>query len=291
MKQDMQTIPSHTEATRAQWDMAAEGWDAQSPALRGWLSGPTETMIRLAGVRMGSRVLDMAAGAGDQTLALSICVSPTGRVLATDLSPALVERLGRNMARAGRGNVETRVADAQELLIERDHFDAAICRLGLMLMERPDRAIAAVHAALRPNGRFAAMVFAGPEANGCLRIVVATALRHANLPPRDPFAPGSLFSLGRSGDLEDLFRSAGFEDLAVFSIGAPFRLPNVDAYVDFLRSAAAPVSAVLSRLDRQAQEAAWRDIREQLSIYQADEAWIGPNTLILVTGRKRAAAP
>jgi protein-L-isoaspartate O-methyltransferase len=289
MTQGIHTAPDHTEATRAQWDTAADGWDARSPALKGWLTGPTGTMLELAGLREGSRVLDVAAGAGDQTLALAARVGPTGRILATDLSPALVERLGHNIAGAGIHNVEARVADAQEHLPEREQFDAAICRLGLMLMERPDKAVAAVHAALKPGGRFAAMVFAGPEANPCLRIVVATALRHAGLPPRDPFAPGSLFSLGRSGELESLFRTAGFHDLSTFSMEAPFRLSSVDDYLDFLRAAAAPVRAILSRLSPTTQEAAWQEIREQLSAYQTDQEWVGPNTLLLTVGRKGAA--
>lgn len=290
MTQGIHTAPDHTEATRVQWDTAADGWDAQSPALKGWLAGPTGTMLELAGVREGSHVLDVAAGAGDQTLALAARVGPKGRVLATDLSPALVERLGQNIASARLGNVEARVADAQEQLPEREHFDAAVCRLGLMLMERPDKAVAAVHAALKPHGHFAAMVFAGPEANPCLRIVVATALRHAGLPPRDPFSPGGLFSLGRSGELEGLFRAAGFHDLSSFSIEAPFRLPSVDDYLDFLRAAAAPVRAILSRLTPSAQEAAWQEIREQLSAYQTEQEWVGPNTLLLTVGRRRGAA-
>jgi protein-L-isoaspartate O-methyltransferase len=246
-------------------------------------------MLELAGLREGSRVLDVAAGAGDQTLALAARVGPTGRILAADLSPALVDRLAQNIAGAGIRNVEARVADAQEHLPEREQFDAAICRLGLMLMERPDKAVAAVHAALKPGGRFAAMVFAGPEANPCLRIVVATALRHAGLPPRDPFAPGSLFSLGRSGELESLFRTAGFHELSTFSMEAPFRRSSVDDYLGFLRAAAAPVRAILSRLTPTTQEAAWQEIREQLSAYQTDQEWVGPNTLLLTVGRKGAA--
>jgi SAM-dependent methyltransferase len=291
MTNGTQTALGHTEATRIQWDMAAEGWDTQTPALNGWLTGPTKTMFELVDVREGSRVLDVAAGAGDQTLALAASVGATGRILATDLSPALVERLGQNIARARLGNVEARVADAQELLPEREQFDAAVCRLGLMLMERPDRAVAAVHSALKPGARFAAMVFAGPGANPCLRTVFATALRHAALPPRDPFAPGSLFSLGRPGELEALFRSGGFQDLASFSIAAPFRLASVDDYLAFLRAAAAPVRAVLLRLSQPAQDAAWMEIREQLSAYQTDEDWIGPNTLLVTVGRKGAAIP
>src|SRR5690606_9196335 len=84
------------EAAREQWEAAAEGWDAQSPALGAWLSKPTQTMLETAGIEPGNVVLDVAAGAGDQTIALANRVGAHGRIVATDLSPTLVERLRRN---------------------------------------------------------------------------------------------------------------------------------------------------------------------------------------------------
>ena len=277
---------STLETVRAQWEAAADGWDAQSPALRTWLAGPTQTMLDFAGVGSGANVLDLAAGAGDQTLALAGRVGPEGRVVATDLSPALVERLRGNAARAGFRTIEARAADAQAPLPETDVFDAAVCRLGLMLMPEPSRCLAATHAALKPGARLSAMVFAGPEENPCIRILMATALRHAGLPPRDPFAPGGLLSLGRPGHLGRLFEAAGFREVSTARIEAPFRLRWVDDYIAFLRAAAAPVKSLLSSLPAAAQEAAWSDIREQLAMFQAPEGWTGPNTLLLTTGRK-----
>ncbi|MGO4716630.1 class I SAM-dependent methyltransferase [Bradyrhizobium sp. 2TAF24] len=123
-----------TEAVQAQWDNAAEGWDAQASILDAWLSRPTRTMLDLTGIEPGDHVLDIAAGAGEQTMALAQRVGRQGRILATDLSPLLVERLRGNAASAGLSIVEVRVADAQMPLSETDAFDAAICRLGLMLM-------------------------------------------------------------------------------------------------------------------------------------------------------------
>jgi SAM-dependent methyltransferase len=275
-----------TEAARAQWEATAEGWDAQTPALRAWLAGPTETMFAMAGIEPGSHVLDLAAGAGEQTLTLAARLGPNGRIVATDLSPELIERLRSNVERAGLANVEARVADAQEPLPEVEAFDAAVCRLGLMLMPEPARCLAATRAALKPGGRFSAMVFAGPEENPCLRILIATALRHAGLPPQDPFAPGGLLSLGRSGHLDRVFETAGFREVSTFRIEAPFRLPSVDDYIAFLRAAAAPVRMLLSPLAPAAQEAAWGDVREQLAVFEGPDGWIGPNTLLLSTGRK-----
>ena len=275
-----------TEAALAQWNAAAEGWDAQSPALRAWLSEPTRIMLDLAGVKPGHCVLDIAAEAGDQTMALAERLGPHGRIVATDLSPQLVERLLRNSVRAGLSMVEARVADAQTPLAETDAFDAAICRLGLMLMPEAARCLSAARAALKPSGRFSAMVFAGPEENPCIRMLIATASRHAGVPPRDPFAPSGLLSLGRPGHLDQLFLAAGFRDVSTFQIEAPFRLPSVDDYISFLRVAAAPVKALLSRLAPAEQEAAWADLRQQLAVFEGPQGWSGPNSLLLTTGAK-----
>jgi len=275
------------EAARAQWDAAAEGWDAQSPALHAWLSGPTRTMLEMAGIEPGDCVLDLAAGAGEQTLALAARLGPRGRIVATDLSPALVERLRRGVLHAGFPAIEARVADAQMPLPEVNVFDAAICRLGLMLMPEPAQCLSATRSALKPGGRFSAMVFAGPQENPCIRILMATALRHAGLGPRDPFAPGGLLSLGGPAHLDHLFLAAGFGEVSTLRLDAPFRLPSVDGYIAFLRAAAAPVMAMLSRLAPAAQEAAWQDMREQLAVFQGPEGWSGPNTLLVTTGRKQ----
>jgi hypothetical protein len=54
----------------------------------------------------------------------------------------------------------------------------------------------------------------------------------------------------------------------------------------FLRTAAAPVIAMLSLLELEAREAAWRDMREQLSEFAGPDSWVGPNTLLVTAGRK-----
>ena len=61
---------------------------------------------------------------------------------------------------------------------------------------------------------------------------MSTALKHAGLPPRDPFQPGGLLSLGKPGLIDDLFREAGFREIATTKIAAPFRLPTVRDYID-----------------------------------------------------------
>ena len=97
----------------------------------------TEAMLEMAGVKPGARVLDVAAGAGEQTLLVAERVGPTGSVLATDLSPAIVALAQANAERAGHRNVRTQVADGESLGLAPASFDAAVCRLGLDVLPEP----------------------------------------------------------------------------------------------------------------------------------------------------------
>ncbi|TFY97532.1 class I SAM-dependent methyltransferase [Ramlibacter rhizophilus] len=273
------------EAQRRQWDAAAQGWNDYTPALRAWLSQATAAMVEMAGVRAGQRVLDLAAGAGDQTLALAGKVGPSGEVVATDISERILAYARARAEGAGFANVHTRAADGEALPGDLGHFDAAVCRLGLMLFPQPLQALRGLHAVLRPGAGFCAMVFSRPEANPCVTTVMATALRHAGLPPRDPAQPGGLLSLGAPGRLDALMREAGFSQVASTTLAAPFELPSAAHYVGFLRASASPIQLILSRLNAAAAEAAWADIEAQLHRFDTPRGWSGPNELLLAAGR------
>jgi ubiquinone/menaquinone biosynthesis C-methylase UbiE len=273
-------------AVRSQWDAAAPGWDAHAPAIRSWLRRATDAMIAMARVAPGARVLDVAAGAGDQTLDLAERVGATGTVVATDLSPAIVALAQRRAQSRGFANVHCRVADGEDLQVEAGRFDAAVCRLGLMLFPQPLQGLREIHRALRPGGGVCTVVFSGPERNPCVRILMATALRHAGLPARDPFMPGSLFSLGRPGQVDTLMHEAGFVDAATTAVDAVFRLPSVDDYLAFVRSSASPILQILAGLGDAAAEAAWDDIKAQLRRFDTPTGWEGPNELLLSAARK-----
>lgn len=273
-------------ATRDQWEKAARGWNDQTPNIRAWLQGPTDAMLNMAGVALGQRVLDVAAGAGDQTLDIAQRVGPRGFVLATDISPAILELAKANAAAAGYGNVQVRVADAERLGLEEASFDAAVCRLGLMLLPDPLQGLREIRRALKPGATACVMVFSRPEANPCVATLMSTALKHAGLPPRDPYQPGGLLSLGKPGVIDELFRAAGFKDVATTRIAAPFRLPSVRDYLHFVRTSASPIQQILARLDTAARQAAWAEMDERLRIFQAGAGWEGPNELLLTAAKR-----
>jgi hypothetical protein len=117
-------------------------------------------------------------------------------------------------------------------------------------------------------------------------ILVSTAFRHAGLTPRDPYQPGGLLSLGKPGLVDELFQQAGFSRVATTKLTAPFRLPSVEDYLDFIRNSASPILQLLGRLDGPAKEAAWAEIRSKLSVFNTATGWEGPNELLLTIGRR-----
>lgn len=277
---------SSKNATRAQWDRAAPGWNAHGALIGTWLARATEGMLAMAGIGPGSRVLDVAAGAGEQTLLIARRVGPSGSVLATDLSPAILALAEDNAQRAGLANVQFQVADGEDLQVEPGSFDAVVCRLGLMLFGDPVRALAEMHLALKPGGRICTVVFSEPKHNPCITTLMSTALQHAGLPAADPFVQGGLLSLGRPGRCDELFAAAGFQDVATTRLDAPFRMPSAKAYLDFVRTSASPIQQLLSHLDEPGRERAWAEMEDKLSEYATPWGWEGPNELLLTAGRR-----
>jgi SAM-dependent methyltransferase len=273
-------------ATRILWDRHAQGWNDSTAQIRDWLRDSTDAMLEMANIKRGARVLDVAAGAGDQTVDIAKRVGPDGFVLATDLSPAILAFAKDNATQAGFDNVETLAGDGETLAVPEASFHAAICRLGLMFFPDPGKGLRTMFQALKPGGMAATMVFSTPDKNPCVAILVSTALKHAGLPPRDPFQPGGLLSLGKPGLIDELFRQAGFSRVATTKVSAPFYLPSVGDYLDFIRTSASPVVQILDRLDVAARDAAWAEIEQKLSAFNAPTGWAGPNELLLTAGQR-----
>ena len=188
--------------TRQQWEDAAEAWDRWGPVLEGWLGDATEQMLDRAGVQSGSQVLDVAAGAGGQSLAAARRAGPSGRVVATDISPAILTYAAKSAAEAGLTNVETVEADGEDLDgLAPGTFDAVISRVGLIYFPDQQRALAGMRRALRDGGRIAAIVYSTPDRNEFFSVPVSIIRNRAQLPPPQPGQPGP-FSLGGPGVLE-----------------------------------------------------------------------------------------
>lgn len=264
------------------WDRAAEGWDRSTPLVHAWLAPATAALLAEARLQPGARVLDLAAGAGDQTQDIARAVGPQGFVLATDISPKILAFARRNIQAAGLANVRFAVADAEAPVQAQAPFDAVLCRLGLMLCPHPAAALAAAFDALRPGGRFAALVFGEPASNPSVAIMMQVARKHRGLDASaSPYAAGGLFSLGAPGQMARLLSAAGYVDVGVAPVAAPFELPNAASYIAFVRDSGSPIMEMLAPLDAPARHAAWQEMAAALAQFQGAQGWCGPNQLLL----------
>jgi SAM-dependent methyltransferase len=176
--------------TREQWDSAAQAWHDWAPTLQQWLGSATDLMLDMTGIKPGSHVLDVAAGAGDQTLNAARRVGSEGLVLATDISPKILEFADRNARHLGYLNVHTRVMDGENIDVEPGSFDAVISRVGLIYFPDQNKALAGMRRALKPGGKVGAIVYSTADRNQFFSIPVSVIRRRAGLPPPAPGQPG-----------------------------------------------------------------------------------------------------
>lgn len=251
------------EASQGLWgsDAAAQAW-RQGEARRAQQFGPaTERMLDLAGIHPGSRVLDAAAGTGEQTLLAAHRVGPTGYVLATDIAPSMLEAARSAARQAGLTQVATHLMDARQVDLEPASFDAIICRNGLQWIPDPDQALVALRRVLRPGGKLVALVHGAPELNPFVVLPANIVRRIGSLPPPSPTEPDSC-ALGGPGVLDALYRRAGLRDVEVHSIRIERQFPSASAAVAAIRDASAYLRSLMTQLsDAQCQQA-WADIEQ-----------------------------
>jgi ubiquinone/menaquinone biosynthesis C-methylase UbiE len=164
---------------RRTWESAAPGWAKWEGVFAEGLADVTDTMLDMAGVDAGMRVLDLACGAGSQSLRAADRVGPEGRVVASDISATMLAQVGNAARRRGVSNIETLECAAEDLPATGGPFDAAISRLGLMLFPAPQRALKAVQRVLKPRARISALVFTTPSNNLFMSKPMQILLRHA----------------------------------------------------------------------------------------------------------------
>jgi ubiquinone/menaquinone biosynthesis C-methylase UbiE len=271
--------------TREQWQNAAEAWHRWGPLLHTWLGPATETMLDMAKIADGHHVLDVAAGAGEQTISIARRVGERGRVLATDISPKILEHAQQAARDAGLSNVDVRAMDGESLDLETSTFDAVVSRVGLIYFPDRKRALGEMMRVLRPGGRVAAIVYSTPERNAFFSLPVSIIRRRANLGPPLAGQPGP-FSLGGAGVLEKELTDAGFRDVEARVVDAPLRVENVAECVRFERESFGALHQMLSTLPDAEKEAAWDEISRELSRFEGPSGFVGPCELVVAVGTK-----
>lgn len=272
--------------TRGQWEDAADAWYRWGPVLEDWLAEATDRMLAGAGVARGARVLDVAAGAGGQSLAAARRAGANGAVLATDISPTILTYAAKAAAEAGVTTLDTLEVDGETLSgVPDESFDSVISRLGLIYFPDQHRALTEARRVLRDGGRFSAVVYSTPQRNAFFSVPVSIIRSRAQLPPPLPGQPGP-FSLGADGVLADALTAAGFRDVTVEAIDAPVRLASAAECTRFERESFGALHQMMAALPDDEKAAVWRDIETELSAYETPSGFVGPCELLVASGTR-----
>lgn len=236
---DLTAIKQRQQATWASGDFAVVGTTLQIVG---------ESLAEAADVRAGERVLDVAAGNGNATLAAA---RRFALVTSTDYVPALLEK-GRERARAEGLPVEFKVADAEALPFDDGSFDAALSTYGVMFTADHARAAQELLRVVRSGGRIGMANWTPEGFIGRLFKVIG-----AHVPPPAGLKSPALW--GTESYLSDLF-GAHVTHMQVQRRHFNFRYRSAAHWVQVFRDFYGPTHKAFAALDAARQGALEHDI-------------------------------
>jgi len=286
MNKQVFNAENYKNTTRAQWDDAAEAWHRWGGLLSKWLGPATETMFDMCHIKTGSRVLDVAAGAGEQSVAAAKRVGPNGYVLATDLSPNILEFAKAEAQLSGINHLDIKEIDGEALSeMKAELFDAVISRVGLIYFPDQQKALKGMKGQLKEGGKVAAMVYSTADKNGFFSLPVSIIRKRANLPAPLPGQPGP-FSLGKKEVLEKAFIDAGFKEVEIVAINAPVRLSSAAECLQFEQESFGALHQLLSSVSDIEKDDIWLEIENDLKQFEQDGQFMGPCEVLVAVGTK-----
>jgi SAM-dependent methyltransferase len=228
-------------------------------------------LIELAGIKQGSKILDIATGIGEPSITAAQLVGENGHVLAIDISPQMLAVAKERSVSMGLLDVmDFRDGDAESIDLPSSTFDAALCRFGLMFLPNVKTGLSNIHKSLVNDGRFTAAVWPTPDKVPFISLPFNILLKETNSPPPPPNAPGP-FSLSDENLLREYFNSSGFKDVAIERQDMIFNFKSAEEFTNFVCETASPVQVILSKQSEERRKKLLQVITEAAANNYADK--------------------
>ena len=236
-----------------------------------------EMLAEAADLRSGARVLDVASGNGNASLAAArrFC-----EVTAIDYVPMLLEE-GRKRAEAEGLAVDFMEGDAEELPFEDGSFDVVLSTLGVMFAPDQQKAAAELFRVVRPGGKIG---LASWVPDGYIGDLFRT--MGGYVPPPSGLKPP--FRWGTEEGLEELL-GEGVGSLQSRRRSLVWRFPSARHHVEFMRDLYGPLNKAFGALDEEQQEAFEGDLISLVERYNrsGDETMVVPSDYLEVVATRR----
>lgn len=236
-----------------------------------------EQLCESLDVRAGQKVLDVAAGNGNASLAAA---RRWCDVVSTDYVPALLGR-ARERAAAERLKVEFQEADAEALPFPDGGFDAVVSTFGVMFTPDQDKAAAELMRVCRPGGKIG---LANWTPDGFIGHVFKTIGKH--LPPPAGIKSPALW--GTRARIEEMF-GAHASSIKTESRDFVFRYRSPEHWLEVFKTYYGPLLKAFGALEPAAQAALTSDLMAQIERFNrsGDAAMVVPSEYLEIVVTRR----
>lgn len=268
------------------WNAVSAGWEKWWDTLEQGACHISERLIELAGLEPGYRVLDIATGIGEPALSAARAVAPSGEVVATDQAADMLAIAGKRARAAELDNISFQQMDGELLYEVEGHFDAVLCRWGLMFFPMLDLALRNIQQCLDNGGRLAAAVWSTPDRVPSISLSMNVVRELLDVDPPPPGTPHP-FALADREALQQAFLAAGFSNVKCEILPVSFTMPSAEAYTAFTRDVSAPIATLCAGLSEARRNDVWEAITEAARAYATESGEIVmENEAICIVGER-----
>lgn len=258
------------------WDKAAGFYEA---FWQKQLYPAQKKLLEFASVKKGDKIIDIACGTGLVSFPAAEQTGDKGSVLANDISDKMVET-GNAIAKEKKlSNINFQRMDAEELQVEDNSYDVALCALGLMYFPDPLKAFKEMHRSLKPGGHTVVAVWGRRKNCGWAEVFEIVDKRVTS-----EVCP-MFFNLGNEGTLEQYMKAGGFKNITVERINTMLEYSSDDEACGaaFLGG---PVALAYGKFSENVKKEACKEYIESINAFKEGEHYHVPGEFVVAIGYK-----
>jgi ubiquinone/menaquinone biosynthesis C-methylase UbiE len=236
-------------------------------------------LIRLAALRPGERILDVACGTGIVARLASQQVGSNGMVAGLDVNPGMLA-VARSITPADM-SIEWYESDAEDMPLPDEAFDTVLCQISLQFMTDKLAALREMRRVLAPGGRLILNV-PGPTAK--IFAIMASAMAQYISSQAAGFV-NHVFSLHDPTEIQQRLSEAGFRDIAVQVDHKTLCLPPPKEFFwQYVHST--PLAGLMAKVDEEVLAALEREVVEKWQDFEENGYLIYRQRMVIGSARK-----
>ena len=232
--------------------------------------GPwAEVLIDAAGVRRGHEVLDVASGTGVVARLAAARAGTAGRVVAIDVSGAMLAHAATVPSPAGAAPIEYLEASVTQLPLDHGSFDVVLCQQGMPFFTDRPAAAAEMLRVLRPGGTLGLSVWVAGRPLEPFGQYIAALTEAGVVPPFPGAFDGETFKMAE-GEVRMVLEGDGLASVEIRTIEREVVWPDAESAAQGILGT--PFAPLLDRLPPERRDALEADLSRRFSPAAPNEA-------------------